>query len=144
MHLSVLPQRLVQKFLVPQNCRESSTPPKFGGRFHNLLTHSEPMKPIIPFKSWLLKNRAKTSSVTRKDKCDRKRLAFGNRTAADRPVSTETGKRRAREGGFPTLRFNSGLIRYRLADIERIEEQASFIHDDPRRRVGDSGEGDLE
>ena len=40
-------------------------------------------------------------------------------------VSTETIKRRGREGLLPPLRFNQRLIRYRLADVIRVEQQAA-------------------
>ncbi len=39
-------------------------------------------------------------------------------------VSTETIKRRERAGLLHPLRFNSRLIRYRLADVEAMEKQA--------------------
>ena len=40
-------------------------------------------------------------------------------------VSTETIKRRSREGLLPPLRFNQRLIRYRLADVIRVEQDAA-------------------
>ncbi len=39
-------------------------------------------------------------------------------------VSTETLKRRERTGQLPALKFNARLLRYRVADIERIEREA--------------------
>ena len=39
-------------------------------------------------------------------------------------VSTETIKRRTREGMLEPLRFNQRLLRYRLSDIIRIELEA--------------------
>ena len=39
-------------------------------------------------------------------------------------VSTETIKRRSRDGVLPTVRFNGRLIRHRLSDVERIEREA--------------------
>lgn len=39
-------------------------------------------------------------------------------------VSVETIKRRERAGLLKPLRFNSRLIRYRLADVEAYEKQA--------------------
>jgi hypothetical protein len=40
-------------------------------------------------------------------------------------VSTETIKRRTLEGLLKPLRFNQRLLRYRLSDIIRIEQEAS-------------------
>jgi hypothetical protein len=39
-------------------------------------------------------------------------------------VSTETIKRRTREGLLKPLYFNQRLLRYRLSDIIRIEQEA--------------------
>lgn len=51
---------------------------------------------------------------------------LSRREVADRwNVSTETVKRRSREGAFPTVRFNRRLIRYRLSDVERFEREAA-------------------
>ena len=40
-------------------------------------------------------------------------------------VSTETVKRRSREGVLRPIRFNRRLIRYRLRDILQIEQEAT-------------------
>jgi predicted site-specific integrase-resolvase len=40
-------------------------------------------------------------------------------------VSTETVKRRERDGLLKSLRFNSRLVRYRREDVERMIESAS-------------------
>lgn len=40
-------------------------------------------------------------------------------------VSTETIKRRTREGLLPSLRFNSRLTRYRREDVEKLIRDAS-------------------
>ena len=40
-------------------------------------------------------------------------------------VSTETVKRRASEGLLPPIRFNQRLVRYRLSDIRRLEDEAA-------------------
>jgi hypothetical protein len=37
----------------------------------------------------------------------------------------ETIKRRERAGSLPSVRFNSRVVRYRLVDIERLEQQAT-------------------
>jgi hypothetical protein len=39
-------------------------------------------------------------------------------------VSTATVKRRSRDGGLPTVKFNQRLVRYRLSDVLRIEDEA--------------------
>ncbi|MCB1095498.1 MAG: hypothetical protein KDN22_07945 [Verrucomicrobiae bacterium] len=39
-------------------------------------------------------------------------------------VSIETIKRREREGLIRAIQFNRRLLRYRLSDVERIEEEA--------------------
>jgi hypothetical protein len=39
-------------------------------------------------------------------------------------TSTETVKRRERQGILKSIRFNQRLLRYRLSDIERIEAEA--------------------
>jgi len=46
-------------------------------------------------------------------------------------VSTETVKRRSREGGELTpIRFNQRLVRYRMSDVLRLEEEAPEVYDD--------------
>ena len=40
-------------------------------------------------------------------------------------VSTETIKRRERDGLLKAIRFNSRLVRYRRADVERMINEAS-------------------
>ncbi len=50
---------------------------------------------------------------------------LSRREVAERwSVSTETVKRRTRDGQLPALYFNQRLIRYRLADITRLEQDA--------------------
>ncbi len=40
-------------------------------------------------------------------------------------VSTETVKRRERAGELAALKFNARLTRYRLAEVERFEREAT-------------------
>ncbi len=39
-------------------------------------------------------------------------------------VTTETVKRRCREGLLPAMRFNSRLVRHRMSDVVSIEQNA--------------------
>jgi hypothetical protein len=45
---------------------------------------------------------------------------------ADRwETSTETVKRREKEGGIKAIRFNQRLVRYKLSDVEAFEAAAA-------------------
>lgn len=55
-------------------------------------------------------------------------LLSRRQVAARWSVSTETIKRRSRDGILAPLRFNQRLLRYRLADVIRAEEEASTNH----------------
>jgi hypothetical protein len=41
--------------------------------------------------------------------------------------STETVKRRGRDGTLQSLRFNGRNVRYRLEDVERVEREAEIL-----------------
>jgi hypothetical protein len=50
---------------------------------------------------------------------------MSRRQVADRwGVSTETVKRRCRDGILPVVRFNRRLIRHRLSDVLKVERDA--------------------
>jgi predicted site-specific integrase-resolvase len=52
-------------------------------------------------------------------------LLSRRQAAAIVAVSTETIKRRERDGLLKAIRFNSRLVRYRRADVERMINEAS-------------------
>ena len=54
------------------------------------------------------------------------RLLSRKALAARWGVSTETVKRRDREGALIPVRFNQRLVRYRLSDVLRLEEEAAL------------------
>ncbi len=52
-------------------------------------------------------------------------ILLSRRQIAERwGVSIETVKRREKTGSLRSLRFNQRLVRYRLSDIERFEDDA--------------------
>jgi hypothetical protein len=45
--------------------------------------------------------------------------------------STETIKRRTRDGMLHPLRFNSRMIRYQVSEVIRVEQEAGGQHEAP-------------
>ena len=56
---------------------------------------------------------------------ENERLLSRRQVATRQGVSTETIKRREREGSLTPLRFNERLIRYRLSDVLAYEQAAT-------------------
>lgn len=77
---------------------------------------------MIQLKSGLRPRIKKTSTTHETPQANR--LLSRKEVAARWGTSTETVKRRAREGLLPSLRFNQRLVRYRLSDVEKAERDA--------------------
>ena len=75
----------------------------------------------------LTKKRArKTNNETLEEvEAANERLLSRRQVAVRQGVSTETIKRRERDGSLTPLRFNERLIRYRLSDVLRYEQAAA-------------------
>lgn len=72
------------------------------------------------------KRARKNHSETLKEvEAENERLLSRRQVAARQGVSTETIKRRERQGALTPLRFNERLVRYRLSDVLRYEQAAA-------------------